>query len=109
MHFLGALFQGVFLSAWAAMSLVGVVDGWWTDLFNFIGVQQSDDQFYALLLITVFVVVFAMRALGGYAGWFVMLFMVLVLLNRIIPPQHYNPDATTSTQSALSVTTPAMG
>ncbi|WP_298284352.1 hypothetical protein [Acidocella sp.] len=109
MQFLGALLQGVFLAVWAAMSLIGIADGWWTGLLNFIGVQDSDYQFYALLMTTVFVVMLSMRSLGGYAGWFVMLFMVLLLLDRMLPPSHYNPNETGETQSALLANPPAIG
>jgi hypothetical protein len=73
------------------MSLMGVIDGWFTALFGLLGIVYPQYQLDLMLILIAFLVVLILRWMGGFAGWFLLLFLTLLLLHRIIPPEDYRP------------------
>lgn len=94
--------MGDFLTSFAKLVLgavywimhwVGMVDHGFSMVMDAAGVTDPTHQIYWFLVVMAFLVVFALVWVRGYLGWFVMIFLLLLLLDRLVPSlsqQDYN-------------------
>lgn len=67
------------------MRWVGAVDNLFSAALRAVGVFDPHIQLYILLIVIVFYVILALRAVGGLLGWAMLFFAVLILLHRLEP------------------------
>ncbi len=77
--------QGVVVICLIVMRGVGVIDNFFSRIMIDLGVYDPRFQLYILLCVMVFYVVLSLRAVGGFLGWGMLLFAVLLLLHRTLP------------------------
>jgi len=75
---------GVIALCYFVLHCVGFVDNGLIHLGDDAGLSPQR-QLYVLLVLIAVLVVLALRTVGGLLGWFVLLFLVLLLLHRIVP------------------------
>ncbi len=77
--------QGVVVVCLIVMRGVGVIDNLFSQMMIALGIYDPRWQLYILLAVMAFYVVLSLRAVGGFLGWGMLLFAVLLLLHRTLP------------------------
>lgn len=64
---------------------VSIFDNGFSDLMRAAGIVDPQRQIIILLVLSVILVVVALRAVGGFIGWVMLIFLLLLMLDRVVP------------------------
>jgi hypothetical protein len=76
--------SGVLALCDMVMRFLGNIDAALGAVMTSVGIH-AHWQFLIMLVVTVILVVLALRLVGGLLGWMVLLLLVLLLLHRVVP------------------------
>lgn len=66
------------------MRFLGTIDAALGEVMTSVGID-AHWQFLIMLVVTVILVVLALRLVGGLLGWMVLILLVMLLLHRVVP------------------------
>jgi hypothetical protein len=79
------LLQGILWLCAAILHYDGVVDDQITRFFNFAGIYSLQYQLYIMSFLAVFFIAIAVLVIRGMMGWFVIILIMLLMLDRFVP------------------------
>jgi hypothetical protein len=93
-HAINLIIFAILTLAALVMDFIGIVDGFLASLMNSAGIPPNA-QIILLVVAAVFLVILALRALGGIFGALIIVLLVLLLMHRSFPkmeiPQAHLP------------------
>jgi hypothetical protein len=83
---------GIFALCAMAMQVIASADDVLGEVMDNAGIDPQH-QVFILLIVTVMLVILALRVMGGLLGWLVLAVLILLLMHRIVPgmvtPDHF--------------------